>query len=233
MVLCAGAPDTPEIAREMEEGVAKVAARRPGVIWIREMLSRPNVIQLYTHAAVFCCPSVYEPFGIINLEAMACETAVVASAVGGIPEVVVPEETGLLVDVHLQPGTFDPADPAVFSARLAAAINRLARDSDCATVRQERPPPGARAFQLGLHRPTNNRTLWIAGQRSTPAGILRRSRSANTLRTAAPPPAPIVLDRFDLAVTRPFQEPRQLFWPHGRPWSSRRVTRRARTRQSR
>jgi alpha-maltose-1-phosphate synthase len=128
VVLCAGAPDTPEIGKEMAEGVAKVAADRPGVIWIREMLSRPEVIQLYSRAAVFCCPSVYEPFGIINLEAMACETAVVASAVGGIPEVVVPGETGLLVDPGLKPGTFDPADPAAFSAALAEAINTLARD---------------------------------------------------------------------------------------------------------
>ena len=128
IVLCAGAPDTPEIGREMEEGVAKVAAQRPGVIWIREMISRPDVIQLYTTAAMFCCPSVYEPFGIINLEAMACETAVVASAVGGIPEVVAPNETGLLVDPGLIPGTFDPADPAAFSKGLADAINRLVRD---------------------------------------------------------------------------------------------------------
>ena len=129
VVLCAGAPDTPEIGQEMEAGVAKIAAARPGVIWIREMISRPDVIQLYSHAAVFCCPSVYEPFGIINLEAMACETAVVASAVGGIPEVVVPGETGLLVDVGLKPRTFDPVDPAAFSTRLAAAINQLARDA--------------------------------------------------------------------------------------------------------
>jgi glycogen synthase len=128
IVLCAGAPDTPEIGREMEEGVAKVAAQRPGVIWIREMISRPEVIQLYTNAAMFCCPSVYEPFGIINLEAMACETAVVASAVGGIPEVVVPDETGLLVNPGLIPGTFDPADPAAFSKGLADAVNKLAHD---------------------------------------------------------------------------------------------------------
>ena len=128
VVLCAGTPDTPEIGREMEAGVAKIAAVRPGVIWIREMLSRRDVIQLYSHAAVFCCPSLYEPFGIINLEAMACETAVVASAVGGIPEVVVPEETGLLVDPGLDRGGVDVVDPAAFSARLAAAINRLARD---------------------------------------------------------------------------------------------------------
>ncbi len=128
IVLAAGAPDTPEIGREMEQGVAEAAAGRPGVIWIREMLPRHETIQLYTHAAIFCCPSVYEPFGIINLEAMACETAVVASAVGGIPEVVVPEETGLLVEPGLKPGTFEPEDPAAFSRSLADAINRLARD---------------------------------------------------------------------------------------------------------
>ena len=128
IVLCAGAPDTPEIGREMEEGVAKFAAQRPGVIWIREMISRPEVIQLYSNAAVFCCPSVYEPFGIINLEAMSCETAVVASAVGGIPEVVVPNETGLLVDPGLVQGTFEPANPAVFAMELASAINQLAQD---------------------------------------------------------------------------------------------------------
>ncbi len=126
VVLCAGAPDTPEIGREMEAGVARVAASRPGVIWIRDMLPRPQTIQLYTQAAIFCCPSVYEPFGIINLEAMACETAIVATAVGGIPEVVVSEQTGLLVDPGPAPGTFEPADPAAFSSALAAAINRLA-----------------------------------------------------------------------------------------------------------
>jgi alpha-maltose-1-phosphate synthase len=130
IVLAAGAPDTPEIGREMEARVAAVRVRRAGVIWLREMLPRADVIQLYEHAAMFCCPSVYEPFGIINLEAMACETAVVASRVGGIPEVVVPEETGLLVDLTLRPGSFEPADPAAFSAALAAAINRLAADPD-------------------------------------------------------------------------------------------------------
>ena len=128
IVLCAGAPDTPEIGREMAEGVEKAAALRPGVIWVREMLPRADIIQLYSHAAVFCCPSVYEPFGIINLEAMACNTAVVATAVGGIPEVVIPEETGLLVDPGLAPGSFDPVDPAGFASDLAAAVNRLASD---------------------------------------------------------------------------------------------------------
>lgn len=91
------------------------------------------MIQLYEHAAIFCCPSVYEPFGIINLEAMACETAVVASRVGGIPEVVVPEETGLAVDLALSPGTFEPADPEAFSSALAVAINRLVRDPELRT----------------------------------------------------------------------------------------------------
>ena len=130
IVLCAGAPDTPEIGREMEAHVAKAREVRDGIVWISEMLPREEVIQLYEHAAVFCCPSVYEPFGIINLEAMALETAVVASAVGGIPEVVVPEETGLLVDPDLEPGTFEPKDPAAFSAALARAVNRLARDPE-------------------------------------------------------------------------------------------------------
>lgn len=128
VVLLAGAPDTPEIGKEMHERVAAVSADRPGVVWVREMVARPDAIQFYSHAAVFCCPSVYEPFGIINLEAMACETAVVASAVGGIKEVVVPEETGLLVPLELKPGTFDPVDPARFSADLAAGINRVAGD---------------------------------------------------------------------------------------------------------
>ncbi|MDI3341185.1 MAG: glycogen synthase [Sphaerobacter sp.] len=128
VVLLAGAPDTPEIGREMQERVAAVSATRDGVFWIPGMLPRPEVIQFYSHATVFVCPSVYEPFGIINLEAMACETAVVASAVGGIPEVVVDGQTGLLVPVELKPGTFDPVDPARFSADLAASINRLARD---------------------------------------------------------------------------------------------------------
>ena len=126
VVLCAGAPDTKEIGREMAEGVAAVMAKRPGVVWIQEMLPRQEIIQFYSHAAVFCCPSVYEPFGIINLEAMACETAVVASAVGGIPEVVIPGETGLLVDLALKDGTFDPVDAEKFSLDLAEAIDQTA-----------------------------------------------------------------------------------------------------------
>lgn len=130
IVLLAGAPDTPEIGKEMSERVAAVSEQRPGVIWIEEMLPRPEVIQFYSHAAVFCCPSVYEPFGIINLEAMACRTAVVASNIGGIPEVVVPGETGLLVNLELKPGTFEPVDPPAFSAGLARAINEVALSAE-------------------------------------------------------------------------------------------------------
>ncbi len=126
IVLCAGAPDTPEIATEMRLAVAAARARRPDIIWIADMLPRAETIGLYAHAAIFCCPSVYEPFGIINLEAMACNVPVVASAVGGIPEVVIPNETGFLVDPDLTPGTFDPRDPADFARRLATAINTLA-----------------------------------------------------------------------------------------------------------
>ena len=104
VVLCAGRPDSQEIAREVEAAVAQTQAARSGVIWIREMVDRPTAVQLYSHASVFCCPSIYEPFGIINLEAMACETPVVATAVGGIPEVVVDGETGFLVPVERQAG---------------------------------------------------------------------------------------------------------------------------------
>ncbi len=126
IVLCAGAPDTPEIAAEMKSAVAAAQASREGVIWIEEMVDKPTVIELYSQAAVFCCPSIYEPFGIINLEAMACETAVVASAVGGIKEVVVEGETGLLVPLEQQScSPFDPVDPQKYSRDLAAGINRL------------------------------------------------------------------------------------------------------------
>lgn len=130
VVLCAGAPDTPAIRQEMADRVAAVNEGRGNVIWIEGMLPKNEVIQFYSNATVFCCPSVYEPFGIINLEAMACETAVVASAIGGIPEVVVPEETGILVDLELKPGTFDPVDPEKFSKALAEGINRVALDAD-------------------------------------------------------------------------------------------------------
>jgi glycogen synthase len=129
VVLAAGQPDTPEIGAEMEAGVGEIQAERPNVVWIREMVSREAVRQLYSHAALFVCPSVYEPFGIINLEAMACERPVVASAVGGIPEVVVDGETGLLVPVALRADDpMSPQDPAAFARDLASAVNRLMGD---------------------------------------------------------------------------------------------------------
>ena len=129
IVLCAGAPDTPEIAAEMKEAVESAAKKRSDIIWIEEMVDRKAVIELYSHAAVFCCPSIYEPFGIINLEAMACETAVVASAVGGIKEVVVDGETGFLVPLEqMKESPFEPTNPEKFSRDLAVRINQLMKD---------------------------------------------------------------------------------------------------------
>jgi glycogen synthase len=133
VVLCAGAPDTDEIEAEMERLVeeAKVDAA-PEVVWIRDMLPREDVITMYSEAEVFVCPSVYEPFGIINLEAMACETPVVASAVGGIPEVVVHGETGLLVECEQPPGDddIDPVDPDQFAQDLATGVGLLLDDPE-------------------------------------------------------------------------------------------------------
>jgi len=126
IVLCAGAPDTPEIAEEMKSAVEQAKKTRRDIIWIEEMVDKKTVIELYSHAAVFCCPSIYEPFGIINLEAMACETAVVASAVGGIKEVVADGETGFLVPLEqMKQAPFAPLDPEKFSRDLAARINQL------------------------------------------------------------------------------------------------------------
>lgn len=128
VVLCAGAPDTPEIAAEMTEAVRALQAERDGVVWIEAMVDKPSVIELYSHAAVFCCPSIYEPFGLINLEAMACGTAVVASSVGGIREVVVPEETGLLVPFAAD-DSGEPLDAEAFQRELAAALDRVGLDA--------------------------------------------------------------------------------------------------------
>jgi starch synthase len=156
IVLCAGAPDTPEIAAEMREKIEALRRNTPGskpaavenftaqgghsiatgdpthtghnIVWIEQMVTKQEVIQLYSHCAVFCCPSVYEPFGIINLEAMACKAPVVASATGGILEVVVEGETGHLVSFDADPKTSFPLDPARFSRDLAARIKELLED---------------------------------------------------------------------------------------------------------
>ena len=130
VVLCAGAPDTPEIGREMADRVEKArAASSVPIIWIPQIVPKNEIIALYSMASVFVCPSVYEPFGIINLEAMACGTPVVASAVGGITEVVIPGETGLLVPVDPRGETdFEPKDPEQFAASLAESVNQIFDD---------------------------------------------------------------------------------------------------------
>jgi alpha-maltose-1-phosphate synthase len=130
VVLCAGAPDTPEIAAEMRQKVDDARRHHPHVIWIEKMVTKREAIQLYSHARVFCCPSVYEPFGIINLEAMACRAPVVASATGGIKEVVVDGETGYLIPFDQDLDTSFPVNPEKFSRDLAAGINRLLEDSE-------------------------------------------------------------------------------------------------------
>ncbi|GAB39338.1 glycosyl transferase family 1 [Gordonia sp. 852002-50395_SCH5434458] len=127
LVLCAGAPDTPEIAAQTEAAVAELAAARDGVYWVREMLPLPRIREILTAADVFVCPSVYEPLGIVNLEAMACQTAVVASAVGGIPEVVRDNVTGRLVP-------YDPTDAVGFERGIAEAVNDVVGDPTAATA---------------------------------------------------------------------------------------------------
>lgn len=129
VVLMAGAPDTPEIAAEMNAAVEDARRHRDGIIWIEKMVDLPTKAAAYTHASLFCCPSIYEPFGITNLEAMACDTPVVASAVGGMKEVILHGETGLLVPVEQhRESPFEPLDPEQFSLDLARAINELMAD---------------------------------------------------------------------------------------------------------
>ncbi|MDL9935661.1 glycogen synthase [Gordonia sp. ABSL1-1] len=125
LLLCAGAPDTPEIGAEIEVAVAELSATRSGVYWVREMLPLPRIREILTAASVFVCPSVYEPLGIVNLEAMACATAVVASEVGGIPEVVREGVTGRLV-------RYDPADPRTFEMAFADTVNAVVADPQTA-----------------------------------------------------------------------------------------------------
>ena len=128
LVLCAGAPDTPEIAAEVSSRVDRLRAERGNVIWIEQMLPKRDVIQLLSHATVFACPSIYEPLGIVNLEAMACEAAVVATATGGIVEVVVDGETGLLVPFETAEGDITPRDPQAFVDGIASRVNELVAD---------------------------------------------------------------------------------------------------------
>ncbi|MEJ7832019.1 MAG: glycogen synthase [Nocardioides sp.] len=129
IVLCAGAPDTAEIEAEVAALVAGLAGSRDGVVWVREMLPRLDLVALMSAATVFACPSVYEPLGIVNLEAMACETAVVATATGGIPEVVVDGETGVLVPIEqADDGTGTPLDPDRYVADFAAALTSVVAD---------------------------------------------------------------------------------------------------------
>ncbi|QQY10172.1 MAG: glycogen synthase [Candidatus Xiphinematobacter sp.] len=129
VVVCADAPDTPEIEAEIRSAIAKVQQQRlQRVLWIQKRLDVQSKRELYSHASVFVCPSIYEPFGIINLEAMACGTAVVASAVGGIKEVVVDEITGLLVPFRQSPDATGPLDPERFELDLAERVNALMKD---------------------------------------------------------------------------------------------------------
>jgi starch synthase len=157
LVLCAGAPDTAEIRHQVAAQIEELSQRRSGVIWIREMLPRPDLIQVLGHATVFVCPSVYEPLGIVNLEAMACETAVVATATGGIPEVVVEGVTGLLVPIERESAaTAEPLDPAVFQAAIAERVNAMLRD-----------PDRARAFGVAGRRRAVESFSWASIARET------------------------------------------------------------------
>ncbi len=130
VVLCAGAPDTPEIAAELRAKVDAARKDHPRIVWIEKMVTKQEAIQLYSNCRVFCCPSVYEPFGIINLEAMACRAPVVASATGGIKEVVVDGETGYLVPFGQDPVTSFPSEPEKFARDLASRLKQMLDDPD-------------------------------------------------------------------------------------------------------
>jgi alpha-maltose-1-phosphate synthase len=180
VVLCAGAPDTPEIAQEMTDAVERARAQSGHrIVWIREMLPKEKVIALYTHAAIFVCPSVYEPFGIINLEAMACGTPVVASAVGGIPEVVEHGETGLLVAPEAVSATdVEPRHPEQFARDLAASVNTLLAD------------PALRATMARNARArVEQHFSWSAIARQTAEFYTDVARRPGNDRSNPPPPA--------------------------------------------
>lgn len=163
IVLLAGAPDTPEIQAEVEELIADLRSHRDGVVWIPEMLKRADVIALLSSATVFACPSVYEPLGIVNLEAMACELPVVATATGGIPEVVVDGETGWLVPIEqVQDGTGTPVDERRFVADLAAALDDAV--SDPARARDRGLAGRRRAVESFSWATIGDRTLEVYGE---------------------------------------------------------------------
>ncbi len=163
LVLCAGAPDTPQILAEVEQLMDELTATRDGVVWIPEMLPRHEVIALLSAATVFACPSVYEPLGIVNLEAMACELAVVATATGGIPEVVVEGETGWLVPIEqVDDGSGTPVDPAAFVATLAEHLNEAV--SDPARARRMGLAGRARAIEHFSWDTIGDRTMEVYRQ---------------------------------------------------------------------
>jgi starch synthase len=151
VALCAGAPDTPEIAAEMRQKVDEAKATHPNIVWIEKMVTKQEAIQLYSHCRVFCCPSVYEPFGIINLEAMACCAPVVASATGGILEVVVEGETGHLVPFEQDPVTRFPSRPDEFARALAVGISDLMSN-----------PEKARRYGEAGRRRVEQKFAWMA-----------------------------------------------------------------------
>jgi alpha-maltose-1-phosphate synthase len=167
LVLAAGAPDTPELAAEVTARMEQVRAERGNLIWLQEMLPKAEVIQLLSHATVFVCPSIYEPLGIVNLEAMACEAAVVASAVGGIVEVVEDGVTGRLVPfAAVDDGTAEPADPEHFASDFAGAVNALLAD-----------PHAAREMGRAGRRRVVERFSWPAIARETVAVYERLVRA--------------------------------------------------------
>lgn len=184
VVLCAGAPDTAEVEREVRGRVAELAARRRGVLWVEEMLPRPELVQLMSHAAVFVCPSVYEPFGLINVEAMSCGAPVVASAVGGIPEIVVDGETGFLVPYEPGPAPLGgPRDPGAFALAMAERVNHLLA----------RPAEAARMGRAGRERALAEFTWSAIAERTV--GLYREVLGARPRQGQTSAAAPVEGDR--------------------------------------